>query len=62
MCASLSLPGRDHGGGLPHPGCAVEKGGSTLCAAASSPASPPVSPLKSPLAPPASGSDVTTHT
>lgn len=56
MCACLSLPGRDHGGGPPHPGYAVETGGSTLCAAASFPASPPESPLQSPHAPPASGS------
>lgn len=56
--AQLSLPGRGHGGGPRHPGCAAEKGGSTLCAAASSPVSPPESPQQSPLAPLASGSDV----
>lgn len=61
MCAGLSVPEIGRGGGPPHPGCAAEKGGSTLCAAASSPASPPESPLQSPLALPASGSAVTTH-
>lgn len=62
LCTDLNLPGRGRGGGRPHLGCAVEKGGSTLCAAASSPAFPPESPLQSPPAPPVSGSTQTTHT
>lgn len=59
--SGLSLPGRDHGGGLPHPGCATARGGSTLCVEASFPASLLGSPLQNQLAPPASGSAVTTN-
>ena len=61
MCAWLILPGRGRDGAPLHPGCAAEKGESTLCAAASSPASPPESPRQSPLAPPASRSAISTQ-
>lgn len=55
------VPGRDHGGEPLHPGCAAEKGGSTLYAAASSPAALPESLQHSPHVLPASGSNATTR-
>ena len=61
MCTGLSLPGRGHGGGPPHPGGVAMTEESILCAAASSPASLPEFPRQSSLAPPVLGSAITTH-
>lgn len=55
----FGLPGRDHGGEPLHPGCAAEKGGSTPCAEASSPAFLLESLQHSPHVPPALESNVT---